>query len=621
MAKQNILGKRARLFGLGLTWLAATVTAGSCASSGAGLDEPNPPGPAPGQKQRALIETAAVSLGAYNADIHQSSISGISSGGYMAVQFHIAFSSILKGVGVFAGGPYHCSGSSGGLTAALTSCMQGSPAIDVNSLITITDSRAKAGDLDTTDTLRTQKVWLFSGTRDTTVHRPVMDALNQYYQHYVPAPNIVYKTDLDAAHAHITDSYGNACTTSSSPYINNCGFDGPGALLQHIYGPLLPRNTGALSGQLIQFDQAEFVPNPTGKSLDTTGWVYVPAACARKEPCKVHVALHGCEQSQGKIGDAYYAHAGYNQWADTNHLIVLYPQTVVSNLSPSNPKACFDWWGYNDPGAYDTKHGVQMAGIKKMVDRLTSGFAALPAPTGLTVTATSDTTVSLQFDAVTGATGYNVYRAAGGVFTKVNAAPITTTTYTDSGLTAGTTYSYQVRAVGSSGGEGEPSAAVSATTTGHAPALPAPTNLTVTGTTAATVALSFTASTGAAGYNVYRATSSGGTPSKANSSLISGTTFTDSGLSPSTTYYYVAKAQSTAGAESAVSNEVTATTTAAATCYTDNNWSHYLAGRAKFCLGFACATGSGQNMGLLNILVVTTLKQTAPAYYVVGSCP
>ena len=620
MAKQNLFGNRARRFGWGLTWLVAVATSGSCASGSGGTDEP-PPSAATGQPLGVLPDIAAVSLGAYNADIHQSSVSGISAGGFMAVQFHLAFSSILQGVGVFAGGPYHCAGSSGGLTSALTSCMQGTPAIDVNSLIAVTDSRAKSGDIDATDALSAQKVWLFSGTKDTTVNRPVMNALNTYYQHYVPAANIFYKTDLDAAHAHITDTYGNACTTSTSPYINNCGYDGPGALLQHIYGPLSPRNTGTLSGQLIQFDQSEFLPSPTTKSLDTTGWVYVPAACARKEPCKVHVALHGCEQSQGKIGDAYYAHGGYNQWADTNHLIVLYPQAVVSNFSPTNPKACFDWWGYNDPAAYDTKHGVQLAAIKKMVDRLTSGFAALPAPTGVAVTGTTDTSVSLSFDAVAGAVGYNVYRTTGGVFTKVNGTAVTTTTYTDAGLTAGTSYSYQVHAVASSGGEGAASATVSATTTGTPPALPAPGNLTVTGTTAATVALSFNPSSGAAGYNVYRASSAGGTPSRANSALVSGTTFTDSGLTASTTYYYVAKAQSPAGAESAASNQVSATTSAAATCYTDNNWAHYLAGRATFCLGFACATGSGQNMGLLNILVTTTLKETAPAYYVVGSCP
>jgi hypothetical protein len=47
-------------------------------------------------------------LPALNAAIEETSISGISSGGYMAVQFGTAWSSIVKGVGVVAGGPFYC---------------------------------------------------------------------------------------------------------------------------------------------------------------------------------------------------------------------------------------------------------------------------------------------------------------------------------------------------------------------------------------------------------------------------------------------------------------------------------------------------------------------------------
>ena len=45
-------------------------------------------------------------LTGFNADISESSISGISSGAFMAVQFATAWSSLIKGVGVIAGGPY-----------------------------------------------------------------------------------------------------------------------------------------------------------------------------------------------------------------------------------------------------------------------------------------------------------------------------------------------------------------------------------------------------------------------------------------------------------------------------------------------------------------------------------
>src|SRR5947209_19724094 len=53
-----------------------------------------------------VAEPAA--LRGYNAEIGESSISGISSGAFMAVQFGTAWSSVIKGVGVIAGGPYWC---------------------------------------------------------------------------------------------------------------------------------------------------------------------------------------------------------------------------------------------------------------------------------------------------------------------------------------------------------------------------------------------------------------------------------------------------------------------------------------------------------------------------------
>jgi hypothetical protein len=44
----------------------------------------------------------------------------INSGGYMAVQVHVAFSSIVNGSGVFAGGPYHC--AEGNIVEAMDQC-------------------------------------------------------------------------------------------------------------------------------------------------------------------------------------------------------------------------------------------------------------------------------------------------------------------------------------------------------------------------------------------------------------------------------------------------------------------------------------------------------------------
>src|SRR6476646_7330373 len=73
---------------------------------------------------------AAPPLPSYGVDITQTSVSGVSSGGAMAVQMHVAHSSIMRGVGVIAGVTYDCADS--GLTSVTLSkgrgflCMDGS---------------------------------------------------------------------------------------------------------------------------------------------------------------------------------------------------------------------------------------------------------------------------------------------------------------------------------------------------------------------------------------------------------------------------------------------------------------------------------------------------------------
>jgi len=79
------------------------------------------------------------------------------------------------------------------------------------------------------------------------------------------------------------------------------------------------------------------------------------------------------------FGMTYVRNAGYNRWADTNRIIVLYPQATTSS---GNPNGCWDWWGYDDPN-YAVKSGRQMAAVKQMIDRIASGGTALPAPGAL----------------------------------------------------------------------------------------------------------------------------------------------------------------------------------------------------------------------------------------------
>ena len=182
-----------------------------------------------------------------------------------------------------------------------------------------------------------------------------------------------------------------------------------------------------------------------------------------------------------------------------------------------------------------------------------------PAPTGLTTTA-GNATVSLNWTGSSGATSYNVYRgtSSGGESSTPIATGLTGTSYTDSSVSNGTTYFYKVAAVNSAGTSGQSNEA-SATPT--LPVPPAPTNLTANGGNA-TVSLTWSSSSGATSYSVYRGTSSGGEGSTAIGTS-TGTSYNDSTATNGTKYYYTVKAVDASGASGA-SNEASATPSAGA---------------------------------------------------------
>ena len=135
------------------------------------------------------------------------------------------------------------------------------------------------------------------------------------------------------------------------------------------------------------------------------------------------------------------------------------------------------------------------------------GATAPGAPTGLLATA-GNAEVSLTWNSSSGATGYYVQRATvnGGPYVQI-AVPAANS-YTNTGLTNGTTYYYVVSAFNSAG---QSAISGQASATPAAPAMPpaAPAGLRATGGNAQ-VNLTWSASTGATSYHVKRATTSGG---------------------------------------------------------------------------------------------------------------
>ena len=334
-------------------------------------------------------------LPALNIDIRETSISGLSSGAFMSVQFQVAYSSIVKGAGIVAGGPYFC--SQGNPLRAITQCSctfdpahdlcsVSSSSANVSSLVSDTRQFAAQGLIDDPANLTRQRVLIVAGEKDETVPPTVAAQLSDYYgQLAVPAANKSEVHLINAAHTMPTVNYGKDCGVAESPYLGKCHYDTAKSILQWIYGPLEKPRQGETHSRFMQFDQRVYLPKDrftwtTG--MDNTGWAYIPESCDRGEACRLHVVLHGCRQGQSYLplrpvpgGGLYYGttfvrNAGYNRWAESNRIVVLYPQAV--SIPGINPNGCWDWWGYTGTD-FPTRNGLQLKAIRAMVDRITSG--------------------------------------------------------------------------------------------------------------------------------------------------------------------------------------------------------------------------------------------------------
>lgn len=103
----------------------------------------------------------------YSVDKSLISVSGLSSGAFFAVQFHVAFSKSIMGVGVIAGGPYYCAQNS--LEIALSACTLNPELISVPELVQITYNTAATLTIDLPVHMKDDQVYIFSGSRDDVV--------------------------------------------------------------------------------------------------------------------------------------------------------------------------------------------------------------------------------------------------------------------------------------------------------------------------------------------------------------------------------------------------------------------------------------------------------------------
>jgi len=296
----------------------------------------------------------------YNIDAGRISVSGVSSGAYMAGQLHLAHSAIFGGVGIVAGGPYYCAMNN--LSRGLGPCLKGGE-IGEELMVEYAREAAAEGKIDDLANLSDDHAWIFHGALDVVVDQGPSEIAAAMYAEWISDDAVIFRSDVNAVHGLPTLATGMPCDSFGAPFLNRCNFDAAGEILKTLHGELIERAEST--------DQVKTIVQPGFDSADMLehAFLYVPASCAAGELCGIHVAIHGCSQSAEYVGDAFATGAGFNQWAESNHLLVLYPQVASSEFAPMNPFGCWDWWGYTNED-YATKKGPQVMVIKSILDGL-----------------------------------------------------------------------------------------------------------------------------------------------------------------------------------------------------------------------------------------------------------
>jgi poly(3-hydroxybutyrate) depolymerase len=325
-------------------------------------------------------QEAANPLPALGANITHVTVSGLSSGGYMAGQYLVAHSQGVSGAGIVAAGPYGCAlneiaasapisaiGVGANATQALQGCTSANLSsfgvLDPRKLADLASRLADQGKIDALNNLANAKIYLYSGKDDRKVDHKVVEAAYDFFADVgVPRSNIQFPQNAPGGHAFlVANQSGNDCGSSDSPYVAHCGIDQAGAILAYL-GLIASGKGKAKAENYIIFDQAPFGDEKA--NLAPMGEAYIPSDCKNEAGCRVHVVFHGCQQSRQAVGEVFVRDTGFADWAEANRLILIFPQVSSSTV---NPEGCWDWWGYTGR-EFLTRDAPQIKAVKAMID-------------------------------------------------------------------------------------------------------------------------------------------------------------------------------------------------------------------------------------------------------------
>jgi hypothetical protein len=284
-------------------------------------------------------------------------ISGLSSGAFLAVQLQVARSDLFSGVGSIAGGPSYCA-ESGGVLQGFNDCLSRPSQMLIEPKVKYIQTKIIEGSI--AELKNDIPVYIFKSKLDPVVGAGAGQQLQKFFNLLNPTWATFFEEGIDASHAIPTLNKGSACQFLGKPWINNCNFDLVGQMWGVLMGNLKPRIQSKLEN-LTKWPQDQLIEKFPEADFQDSGFVYTPSACKEKK-CDLHIALHGCEQSKAYVQKQFATDSGYNEWAESNNIVVIYPQVAATFGANGNPNGCWDWWGYTGKN-YANSKGPQMAAL------------------------------------------------------------------------------------------------------------------------------------------------------------------------------------------------------------------------------------------------------------------
>ncbi|MHB8962094.1 MAG: InlB B-repeat-containing protein [Saccharofermentanales bacterium] len=222
-------------------------------------------------------------------------------------------------------------------------------------------------------------------------------------------------------------------------------------------------------------------------------------------------------------------------------------RTVNANTATALPTTNPTRAGYTFAGWNTTANGSGMAFTSSTIVTADMTVYAqwVQIPVGLQAAVDTGTSLKITWTAAAGVTGYEVYRSTSstGSYTLAGTVTAPAISFTNTGLTAGTTYYYKIRAYRIAGGVKLYSAYTSVVSCKVIP--PTVTGLKAVSTSYSSIKLTWTAAAGATGYQIYRAATSTG--AYALVATVTVNTYTNTGLATGSTYYYKVMSYKTVG--------------------------------------------------------------------------